>query len=90
MSESAQWQVIVSRKAERALRRLPKDLLQRLRQAIHELGSNPRPIGYTKLVGSDFYRIHVGEWRIGYAIEEDRLVVLVVTVAPRGSVYREL
>jgi mRNA interferase RelE/StbE len=90
MSESVQWQVIISRKAERALRPLPKDLLQRLRQAIDELGSNPRPIGYTKLAGSDFYRIRVGEWRIVYAIEDEQLIVLVVTVAPRGSVYRDL
>jgi mRNA interferase RelE/StbE len=90
MSESVQWQVIVSRKAERALRRLPQDLLQRLRQAIRELGLNPRPVGYKKLVGSDFCRIRVGDWRIVYTIEEEKLIVLVVTVAPRGSVYKDL
>lgn len=90
MSESVQWQVIISRKAERALRRLPQDFLQRIRQTICELETNPRPTGHKKLVGSDFYRIRVGDWRIVYVIEDDRLIVLIVTVAARGSVYKEL
>ena len=90
MSESVQWQIIVSRKAERALRRLPRDLLQRIRRAIDELETNPRPAGYKKLVGSDFYRVRVGDWRIVYVIEDDRLIVLIVTVAPRGTVYKDL
>jgi mRNA interferase RelE/StbE len=90
MNEFPQWKVIVSRKAERSLRRLPKDLLQRLRQAIDGLATNPRPTGYKKLAGSDFYRIRVGDWRIIYTIEDDQLIVLIVTISPRGSAYRDL
>ena len=90
MNEPPQWQVIVSRKAERSLRRLPKNLLQRLGQAIDGLAINPRPTGHKKLVGSDFYRIRVGDWRIIYTIEDDQLIVLIVTISPRGSAYRDL
>jgi mRNA-degrading endonuclease RelE of RelBE toxin-antitoxin system len=32
----------------------------------------------------------VGDWRIVYAIEDDRLIVLVLEISPRGSAYRDL
>lgn len=85
------WQVVVHRRAERALRRLPRNLLERIRRAIAQLASNPRPPGCTRLAGTEhLYRIRVGDWRIVYAIEDEQLIVLIVDVGPRGSVYRNL
>jgi mRNA interferase RelE/StbE len=37
----------------------------------------------------ELYRIRVGDWRIIYAIDDDRLCVLIVKIGPRGSVYRQ-
>jgi mRNA interferase RelE/StbE len=51
----------------------------------------PRPSGCKKLVGKQFdnlYRIRVGDWRILYAIEDDRLVVLILDVVRRDQAYR--
>jgi len=90
MSDSPIWQVIVTRKAERRMRRLPRNLIKRLQKAIDSLGDDPRPPGYKKLIGEELYRIRVGNWRVIYAIEDDQLIVLVVTVAPRGSAYRNV
>lgn len=90
MNDSPTWQVIVTNKAERRLRRLPKELIKRLREAIVALGFDPRPPGYKKLVGTDLYRVRVGKWRIIYSIEDDQLIVLVVTIAPRRDAYRNL
>ena len=92
MSNSAKkWQVIITRQAERRMKRLPKPFIKRLQLAIKSLGDDPRPVGYKKMVEyDDLYRIRVGDWRVIYAIEDDRLLVLIVTVGPRGSVYREL
>jgi mRNA interferase RelE/StbE len=36
----------------------------------------------------NFYRIRVGDYRIIYSIEDDRLVVLVVRIAHRREFYR--
>jgi mRNA interferase RelE/StbE len=83
------WQIIVHRKAEKALKRLHGEILERTRQAIRALAENPRPIGYKKMTGYDnLYRIRVGDWRIIYAIEDDKLIILVLEVAPRGKIYR--
>ena len=85
------WQVIIHRKAERVLKRLDGDMLERIRQAIRGLASEPRPIGYKKLIGYENpYRVRVGDWRIIYAIEDKQVVVLVLGIAPRGGAYRNL
>jgi len=90
MSEDPErWQIMLLRQPEKVLRRLPKDLLQRTRVAIHGLAENPRPPGCKKLSGyENLYRVRVGQWRISYAIENDRLVILVLEIAPRGDAYR--
>jgi len=55
------------------------------------LAKNPRPAGCKKLSGFDnLYRVRVGDWRISYAIEDERLVILVLEIAPRGDAYRNL
>ncbi len=88
---SRQWQVIVLRQPQRMLRRLPRDLAQRLRKALRELAADPRPAGARKLVGyGNLFRVRVGDWRILYAIEDDRLVVIVTEIVPRGNAYRDL
>ena len=88
MADSRQWQVLISRRAERVLRRLPGDVLVRISAAIDGLADDPYPAGSKKLTGHDLYRLRVGAWRIIYSVEEDELAVLVLTVAPRGEAYR--
>ena len=41
-----------------------------------------------KLTSEDAYRIRVGDYRIIYAIYDDRLLVLVIDVGHRREVYR--
>ena len=85
------WQVLIHRRAEKALQRLDKPLRRRIGEAINQLVVNPRPAGCKKLAGYDnLYRLRVGDWRISYAVEEDKLIVLVVEIAPRGRAYRRL
>ncbi len=93
MADSPQYGVEVSRPAQRSLRSFRKDrqLLGRIDRAIRALALEPRPSGCKKLVGKQFdnlYRIRVGDWRILYAIEDDRLVVLILDVVRRDQPYR--
>ena len=91
MSEGGPWKIIIHRKAENILKRLDGDALNRVRQSIRDLGVEPRPMGCKKLTGyEDLYRVRVGDWRIIYAIQDDRLIVLVLEIATRGGAYRDL
>ena len=84
------WHVIVLRDPEKLLAKLPKDLRQRLDKAIDRLETDPHPPGSERLTGYDLYRLRVGDWRIIYRLEDDRLIVLVVEIGPRGGVYKSL
>jgi mRNA interferase RelE/StbE len=84
------YQVIIHRKAEKILKRLNGDVLERIRRTIRGLASEPRPAGVKKLTGYDnLYRVRVGDWRIIYTIEEARLIVLVLEISTRGGAYRD-
>jgi mRNA interferase RelE/StbE len=85
------YTVIVERQVEKVLRRLPREVLIRVDRLLLGLADDPRPAGCKKLKGyENLYRLRTGDWRIVYAIEEDRLIVLVLEIAPRGQAYRDL
>jgi mRNA-degrading endonuclease RelE of RelBE toxin-antitoxin system len=68
---------------------LPPGDAARLRGPILSLGLDPRPPGATKLVGTVFWRLRVGDLRIVCAIDDDAVVVL--KVARRAeSTYRRI
>lgn len=75
--------------AARALGKLDVSVQRRLARAVDHLADEPRPPGAVKLRGSeDVWRVRVGDYRIVYRIEDDRLLVLVVIVGHRRDVYR--
>jgi mRNA interferase RelE/StbE len=67
---------------------LPKDIRARVAEKLAARSANPRPPRSVKLTGEDAYRIRVGDYRIIYTIEDDRLIVLVIDVGHRREVYR--
>jgi mRNA interferase RelE/StbE len=83
------YRVALERAAQKQLRAITdKRIRNAIERDIYALADDPRPPGCLKLVGhKDLWRVRVGDWRIVYRIEGDRLVVLVVRVAPRGGVY---
>lgn len=90
MNEPPPYRVKVKKPALKVIRKLPRDLATRIRRSIDALATDPRPRGYVRLKGCDCYRIRVGSWRVIYMIEDDKLIVLVLTVSPRGGAYRNL
>ena len=84
------YQVTVERKAEKQINAVRiRWIAVALRDAIFALADNPRPPGCIKMSGpGDDWRIRVGDWRVVYRIDDGRVVVVVVRVAPRGGVYR--
>ncbi|NGZ96504.1 MAG: type II toxin-antitoxin system mRNA interferase toxin, RelE/StbE family [Nitrospira sp. WS110] len=83
------YQIEFSRQADRQFRNLPPQIQKRLQPKIDSLVTTPRPHGSEKLSGADqLYRIRVGDYRLIYAVEDQRLIVLVVKVGHRREVYR--
>lgn len=85
------YRLEISRTAERQLAALPSDDQIRVSRAISHLAEEPRPTGTRKLTGySDLYRIRVGRYRVIYSVEDDRLLVIVLKIGHRRSIYRNL
>lgn len=85
------YTVLISPAASRALGKLPAGIRAHIDRAILALADNPRPPGSSKLKGTtNGWRVRVGDYRILYTIEDDRLTVLVVDVGNRKDVYRGL
>jgi mRNA interferase RelE/StbE len=82
------YQVTLTPHADRVIARLPKQVRSRIAQRLALLSDNPRPPGSIKLSGREEYRIRVGDYRIIYTIQDQRLIVLVIDVGHRGDIYR--
>lgn len=67
----------------------PKKERLRVREAIDSLSQEPRPQGVKKLADKrNYWRIRVGNYRVVYHIEDDKLVVIVIKISHRKEVYR--
>ena len=82
------YTVTILRSAQKQLGKLDKRTRNRIASAIYALADNPRPTGCKKLTGRPAWRIRIGTYRVIYEIQDNELVVLVVTIAHRREVYR--
>ena len=73
--------------AAKQLRKFDREIYVRIRPVIDALANDPRPSGCTMLTVEKRYRIRVGDFRIVYEIHDSRLLVLVVGIGHRSSVY---
>ena len=84
------YTVQLNKKVKNSLSKLPRTEIERILDKIADLEDNPKPAGCKKLQGYELYRLRVGDWRIIYAIEDDVLLVLIVSIKSRGKVYKNL
>ena len=81
------YRIEVRPAAVRALRKLDPQMRPRIQGAIALLAQDPRPPGARTLRGRPGLRIRVGDYRIIYTVEDDVLLVVVVTLGHRREVY---
>jgi mRNA interferase RelE/StbE len=82
------YEVRFSKKAEKAYKKLPGDVKVRIDQKLEYLKRTPRGPDTKKLVGGDnAYRTRVGDYRIVYEIEDNKLLVWILDVGHRRSIY---
>lgn len=83
------YEVIFTKEADRTLRKLPRNVAMLIRTKINEIAANPygQHNNVTKLTGREGYRLRGGDWRVLYQLRDNQLIMLVVKIGPRGSVY---
>lgn len=81
------WRVELEPPAAKQIANLDKPIRQRVAAAIDGLADNPKPQGCRLVVTEGVWRIRVGDYRIKYVVEDDRLIVVVVEVVHRSKAY---
>ncbi len=81
------YQVEFRPAAVRALKRVDRPDRDRIRGAIALLGEDPRPPGAKARPGRPGLRVRVGDYRIIYSVDDNVLVVAVITLGHRRDVY---
>lgn len=85
---AARYELAFRPAALRALRKLDRQVTERIRAAAEALRDDPRPPGAKMLTGlHGLWRIRVGDYRIVYTIDDQRNVVRVAAVGHRRDVY---
>jgi mRNA interferase RelE/StbE len=83
------YRIVVSRSAEKDLKRLSTSIFKRVAVKIDTLAENPRPSGSKKLKGTqdELWRIRVGDYRIIYEIGDELKLVDIRRIRHRKDVY---
>lgn len=80
--------VVLPKSVQKALDRLPDEVVKRVLARLAQLETDPRPADVKKLKGREAWRIRVGDYRVIYEIHDRQLQVLVITVGHRREIYR--
>jgi mRNA interferase RelE/StbE len=83
-----EYTITFARPARRELEALDASLVHRIVSAIDGLASEPRPRGCRKLRGeSNLWRVRIGEYRVIYAVYDERRLVDIIAVRHRSKAY---
>ncbi len=82
------YDVLFTRRARKDLDRLDRKVVGRIAPVVDALADDPRPPGCLKVKGEEsLWRIRVGDWRIGYEINDAAREVTVIRIAHRSEFY---
>jgi len=85
------YEVTLRRAARKQLDAVSGPEYDRLAEAVSALERNPRPSRAKKLSDSGLWRIRVRDFRVVFAIDDEKRLVIVVRVARRNEdTYRNL
>lgn len=85
------YNLLLKKSAEKELRKLPTRIRIAVAKKIKALTKNPYPDGVSKLRGTDsLYRVRHADYRVIYSVDNGELIIMIIKVAHRKEVYRDL
>jgi len=83
------YKITFSKNADKALRRMPRDLALNIAHKIRQLAESPHAMrNVKKLTNHPGYRLRVGDWRVVYTVNDNELLIHVIKVKTRGEAYK--
>jgi len=84
----ASYELVFKKSVAKDFRSIPKKDVSCILKRIEALRDDPRGEGCVKLSAQERYRVRQGIYRIIYEIRENELIVMVVKVGHRSTVYK--
>lgn len=82
------YHIVIAPEGRRNVKRLHGAIRRRIADAIDALADVPRPPGAVQLADNeDLWRIRVGDYRVVYQIQDERLIVLLLRSGHRRDIY---
>ena len=79
--------ITFSKNADKTLRRMPRNIALTIGKKIKKLAYNPNGMSnIKKLTNHPGYRLRVGDWRIIYTVDENKLLIHIINIKTRGEV----
>lgn len=88
MAQKKCMNLLITKKAEKELDKIPDTLAKVIVKNIILLEDNPYPTNHKKLTGNENYRIRIGSFRVIYSIDQKRKEITILRVADRKTIYR--
>jgi mRNA interferase RelE/StbE len=84
------YQLVYKKSAIKGLRKLPTETRGRMVKTLKEIAADPRCyVGDWKpLKGTRYWRLRIGRYRAICNIGDEKLLMLVLKIGPRGDVYK--
>ncbi len=81
------FNLLYSSKAQKSLKKFPKEYQRLILTKTVILKANPKPRGFDKIAAKEppLYRIRVGDYRVFYFINEAEKIVIIVDVVRRTT-----
>jgi mRNA interferase RelE/StbE len=80
--------ILITKKAQKELDKIPDPLASNIRNNILILRDNPYPANSKKLQEQENYRIRIGSFRVIYTINKNGKEITILRIADRKTVYK--
>lgn len=80
------YEIILSDNAKKELSKLSQEIKNRIGSVLERIRIRPHYF-VKRLVGSKYFRLRVGDYRIIIDIQQDKLIILVIEIGHRKNIY---
>ncbi len=81
------YEIEFTKTAEKQLLKLEKEHQRRILATLERIRIRPYP-HVKKLVGSPYFRLRVGQYRVILDIHEDKLIIYVIELGDQRNIYK--
>ena len=82
------YEVIFSEKAESQLKKLEKNIQERILSVLERIRIRPE-LYAVKLIGDPGYKLRIGDYRVILDIDNNKLIILVIKIGHRKNIYKQ-